>query len=186
MKLKSRYIILLLLPLFFATSCKDAVKEEYIIEIDHLSNTLEDYKASIDKYDSDKFEEIVESVNSTIQAIKSYYNSDTISYEIVEKINAYKNIPNAISINSGNLAKIKVAIPEVQIKLEELKHDVKNGVNERGKYQEYIDFEKDKVNEIGEVLEYFNKINLEYSSLYDSLHSDILNFQKELESNIHE
>src|SRR5690554_629897 len=67
------------------------------------------------------------------------------------------------------------ALPEVQEKLKDLKHDIEKGVNDRDKYQDYINYERNKVDEIKEVWSYYRETTDEYYKLFDSLHPVIKN-----------
>lgn len=150
-------------------SCNNKNRGKYIKEIDSMSATLDSLKTIAYDTTGQNTQPILRSVHETIQKIKQNYSSDTIDLELVKKIDAYKEIENALSINSGNLAKAKQAIPEVQLKVDDLRHDVKNGVNDRDKYPEFIEFEKSKINDIRNVLSYYMETKIKYCERYDSL-----------------
>ena len=162
------FILLIATITFFG--CKNKDREKYIKEIDTMSATLDSLKTIAYDTTGQNIQPISQSVHQTIQQIKQKYSSDTIDLKTAKKIDAYKEIESAISINSGNLAKAKQAIPEVQQKIDDLRHDIENGVNDRDKYQEYIAFEKSKINDIEDVLSYYIKTKKKYQDRYDSLH----------------
>ncbi len=163
-------IFILLIAMTTLYSCKNKDRENYIQEIDEMSATLDSLKIIAYNTTGQSIQPISQSVHQTVQQIKQNYNADTIDLQTAKKIDAYKEIESAISINSGNLAKAKQAIPEVQQKIEDLKHDIENGVNDRDKYQEYIAFEKSKIKDIENVLSYYIKTKRSYQDRYDSLH----------------
>jgi chromosome segregation ATPase len=157
------------------TSCKNDNKKELLSEIDKMENTLDSLETITNdtiRYDPS---EIIASVRATILNVKKHYIADTIDYKLANQMNSYKEIRKVISKNSGNLAKAKQTIPEVQQKLDDLKHDIENGVNDRDKYQEFINFEKSKIHEIEEVLKYYIQTTDKYYTRYDSLHPIIKN-----------
>ncbi|MBW7867078.1 MAG: hypothetical protein H3C31_02000 [Brumimicrobium sp.] len=154
---------------FSLISCKDKIKETYIIEIEKMVHSLDSLQEISENFDKSQIDQMLEKIHLTLSHIKSHENMDTISYVLASQYDTYKDIPTTISINSGNLAKVKVAIPEVKEKLEDLKHDIQNGINERDKYEEFLEFERNKVKEIETVLEYYTSINQKYILLYDSL-----------------
>jgi hypothetical protein len=75
---------------------------------------------------------------------------------------------------------VKQSIPEVRQKVEDLKHDIDNGVGEREKYEEYINFEKKKIADIEEVLNYYLETRNKFYNRYDSLHPIVTNFADSL------
>jgi len=170
----------------FIISCNDSKKNKHLEDIAIMETTLD--SLSIIAYDTtrENSTEITSSIKESILKIKNNFGTDTIDYVLAEKINAYKEIRTVISINSGNLAKVKQVIPEVQKKLIDLKHDIENGINDRDKYTEFIDFEKSKVNEVKSVLSYYLKTSDEYFKKYDSLHPIIKNLGDSLEQVSHE
>lgn len=161
------FIILIVIISFY--SCNNKNRGEYIKEIDRMATTLDSLKTVAYDTVGQNTQSIFHSVDETILKIKQNYNSDTIDLKLVKEIDAYKEIKNALSINSGNLAKTKQAISEVLVKVADLKHDVENGVNDRDKYQVFIDFEQSKINDIENVLSYYIKNKLKYRERYDSL-----------------
>lgn len=152
------------------TSCKNDNKKELLSEIDQMEHKLDSLSMIANDTTRYRFEDIVVSVRATILRVQQNYNADTIDYVLADQMNSYKEIRKAISKNSGNLAKAKQTIPEVQEKLVHLKHDIENGVNDRDKYQEFINYEKTKINEIEHVLGYYIETTDKYYNRYDSLH----------------
>ena len=73
-------------------------------------------------------ENISMKIDNTILKVKNNYLPDTIDYAVAEMMNDYKEIMKALQSNSGNLAKAKQSIPEVKQKVDDLEHDIKNGV----------------------------------------------------------
>lgn len=168
------------------TSCKNDNKEELLSQIDEMENTLDSLALIANDTIGLSASETIASVRATILKVKNNYNADTIDYELAEKMNSYKDIRKGISKNSGNLAKAKQTIPEVQKKLGDLRHDIESGVNDRDKYQEFINFEKSKVNEIEEVLRYYVEMNDKYHDKYDELHPIIKKLGDSLVVTTHE
>lgn len=156
-------------------SCGNKNKNEFLTEIDEMESTLD----SLDSVAKDTTRyyatDIVASVRNTILKVKNNYMPDTIDVELAEQMNAYKEIRKAVSKNSGNIAKAKQTIPEVQEKLKDLRHDIENGVNDREKYRDFINYEKSKISEIEEVLSYYIETTEKYYNRYDSLHPVIKN-----------
>ncbi|WP_107038487.1 hypothetical protein [Brumimicrobium mesophilum] len=164
------------------TSCKNENKKELLSEIDKMENTLDSLETVANDTTRYGSKDIVTSVRETILKVKNNYMPDTIDYVLADQMNSYKEIRKAISKNSGNLAKAKQTIPEVKIKLDDLKHDIENGVNDRDKYEEFINYEKSKISEIKQVLSYYIETTALYYDRYDSLHPIIENIGDSLQN----
>lgn len=180
------YFVAIALLGLTVTSCKNENKKELLSEIDKMENTLDSLSSVA--YDTTRYRstDVVASVRATILRVKNNYMPDTIDYVLADQMNSYKEIRKALSKNSGNLAKAKQTIPEVQEKLTDLKHDIENGVNDRDKYQEYINYEKSKISEIEQVLSYYIETTNKYYTRYDSLHPIIKNVGDSLAEISHE
>lgn len=155
--------------LFLLFSCKNKERENYIEQIEKLNVQVEQLQKEIQDLPQQQNKEIQLKVEQTIDILQGIIQNDTISIEFVERINQYKDIPNVLSINSGNLAKVKSSLPEVKEKLKQLQHDIENGVNERDQYENFISFEHNKITEIENVLSYYILIEEKYHHRYDSL-----------------
>ena len=152
------------------TSCKNENKKELISEIERMESKLDSLLTVANDTTRYRAEDIVTSVRATILKVKQNYMPDTIDYVLADQMNSYKEIRKAVSKNSGNLAKTKQTIPEVLTKLDDLKHDIKNGINDRDKYQDFINYEQTKIDEIEQVLSYYIETTNKYYNRYDSLH----------------
>jgi predicted nucleic acid-binding Zn-ribbon protein len=173
----------LLIPLVFISlllSCKDEEKANYLNEVSSIEQELDSLESIVNDTTRRNSTMVNLNVRNTIIKVKKNYLPDTIDYSVANMMNDYKEIRKAISSNSGNLAKAKQAIPEVKQKIEDLKHDIKNGVGERERYKEYIDFEQNKIEDIKNVLDYYIKTNNKFYDRYDSLHPIVTNFADSL------
>lgn len=164
------YLITAALISITFSSCSNGEKKEFLTEIEQMESKLDSMKAVANDSTIHFPNQVNISVRNTILKIKNNYTPDTIDYKLAEKINGYKEIRKAVSKNSGNLAKVKQTIPEVEKKLADLKHDIENNVNDREKYQEFINYEQAKVKEIETVLSYYIETTEKYYNRYDSLH----------------
>lgn len=150
-------------------SCNNSEKEAYISEVDGMIVRLDSLKEIADANVLDSLPFIIDRVKKNTKRFAASYKGDTIDLQIGEMINLYKSVRKGLSRNSGNLAKVRVSIPETVEALTNLKSDISNGVGERDKYQEHILFERDKVDQIDTLLSVYLKNNDEYLSLYEEL-----------------
>lgn len=183
--MKWNFVVVATLVLLFS-SCKNENKKELLSEIDKMENTLDSLETVANDTTRYRATDIVTSVRETILKVKNNYMPDTIDYKLADQMNSYKEIRKAVSKNSGNLAKAKQTIPEVKVKLEDLRHDIENGVNDRDKYQEYINYEQAKIHEIEQVLSYYIETTNKYYQSYDSLHPIIKRLGDSLVEKSHE
>lgn len=156
--------------------CNDKEKTAYLTEIDEMSSKLDSLASVSKKQKSDSSLSVVKSIQSTIEEVKENYVADTIDLDLAATMNSYKDASKVLSSNTGNLAKAKDAIPEVKEKLDLLRHDIENGVGNREKYSEYINFEKNKIEEIESILDYYISTNTEYIEKYHSIHPRVQSF----------
>ena len=161
-------------------ACKDEQKSKHLAEINAMEQDLDSLSLVANDTSGRVPYNVNMSVQNTILKVKNNYLPDTINYAVAEMMNDYKEIRKAVMSNSGNLAKVKQSIPEVQQKVKDLKHDIENGVGEREKYEEYVNFEKKKIADIEEVLDYYLKTKTKFYNRYDSLHPIVSNFADSL------
>ena len=175
-----KYLIIIF-PLLIL-GCKDQEKSSYLEEIELMNSKIDSLDNVSKNQNSDSIPAIVRTIENTIDKVKENYIADTIDLEIATLMNRYKDAKKSLSSNTGNLSKAKGAIPEVKEKLEHLKHDIENGVGDREKYEEYINFEKNKIQEIESILDYYIKTNKKYLEQYQSAHPKVKNFVDSLVS----
>lgn len=180
---------LIFAPLFYAltaliilgnSGCQDQHKVQHIAELNEMQSTLDSISSLVNDTNRRNTHTINMAVRNTIIQVKDNYLPDTINYEVAERMNDYKEIRKALSSNSGNYAKVKQAIPEVQQKIKDLKHDIENGVGNRDKYEEYIQFERKKIQDIQEIFSYYRKTNKKFINRFDSLHPIVSSFADSL------
>lgn len=149
-------IALFILGLCFVFfSCKDAEKTKLLTEINEMESQLDSMEVLAEKSKIDTLFKITNRIKANIAEVSKYYTADTINYEAAKLMNLYKQSMKALSSNSGNIAKVRNSIPEVREKLADLKFDIEHGVGNRESYTDYVDFEREKVKQIGEILEYY-------------------------------
>lgn len=162
-------------------SCKDQEKSSYLEEVKVMSSKLDSLSNTAKDQTSDSIRQVVKTIEETINKVKENYIADTIDLDLAAMMNSYKDVQKVLSSNTGNLAKAKDAIPQVKEKLEHLKHDIENGVGNREKYEEYMNFEKGKIQEIESILKYYIDTNTEYLKKFKTVHPKVKNFADSLE-----
>ena len=95
--------------LSFLMACGNESKQNHLQEVNKMEAVLDSLHVLAFNTSSSSMsqDDLITSVQNTLQNLKKNYNSDTIDYELAKKLDAYKEIENALSINTGNLAKAK-------------------------------------------------------------------------------
>lgn len=178
-----KYIIFLaLLVAGLIMSCKDAQKQKYLDEISSMEKDLDSMEQLAEQNRIDTLPKLINRIkNKTLEVQQNYY-TDTIDYEVADMMNDFKQARKGLSSNSGNLAKVRNSIPEVKQKLSDLSFDIDHGVGDRSRYQEYIDYENEKVLQIEDILTYYLDNKKKYLKLYSEAAPKVDAFIKELKS----
>ena len=145
-------------------------------QIDKMQHQLDSMEDLTQQHQIDTLHLIILKIRNKIEEVRKYYIPDTIDYEVAEMMNAFKETRKALASNDKNLSKVKTSIPEVRQKLEDLSFDIENGVGSRDKYNEYVDFEKNKVARIADILSYYIKTKDKYLTLFFELDPKIDDF----------
>ena len=112
--------------------------------------------------------------------IRSSFNPDTVTYEFGKKINDYKQIRKKLKPIIKNNQQLKAGTIEELICLKNLKNDIKNGVGDRSKYNEYILFEKNKINQLSLILDQIITTQHSQIETFNRLHKELYAFSQTL------
>ena len=162
-------------------SCKDAEKEGYLAEINQMENQLDSLWSEIEENNMDSLKGITSTISTVIDKVQKNYFPDSVDLEIAGKMNLYKGVKKSLERNSGNLAKAKAAIPEINETLSNLKHDIENGAGNREQYADNVAYEQDKVNQVNELLSFYFSAREESLATFQEVHPIIEKFANELE-----
>jgi hypothetical protein len=174
------YSFLFLVLLLFS-SCADIEKEEQVNKITRLRKTVSILKENLSKSQIENIAEKKIVIYSVIKRIKSYYYLDTIDMDFAKKMEAYKVMGKSLKSLEGEFEKIRVSLDEEKVSLKTLQSDIKNGFGHREKYNQYIGFEKNKIEQIKQLLNEY-KLNMNRLVLaYDTLHFPLNEFSLRLE-----
>ena len=175
------YVASLVLLGYLFVGCNDAQKEGYLAQIQAMEEKLESLSIRIVEHDSDTLRGLTTTINQVIGKVQKNYFPDSIDLEIAARMNAYKGIRKSLERNSGNLAKAKVAIPEIKETLGNLKHDIENGAGNRDQYAENVAYELGKVRQVEELLTFYFTSHDENVMTFEEIHPIVEAFADELE-----
>jgi hypothetical protein len=105
--------------------------------------------------------------------IKNYLVLDTINLVLGKKMDAYKMMRRSLKPLGKQNSQLKQAIREEQKTLKALRSDIENGSGSRDKYESYILFEKNKLNQLQILLDEYLRLKKETMATYRELHPEL-------------
>jgi hypothetical protein len=111
--------------------------------------------------------------NNVELRIKNYYHSDTLNNELGKKMDKFKVMRRNLGPLSKSFSTVKWGIRDERKVLNNLKADILGGHIEKEKCQEYLLFEKEKVNQLRKLLAAYqeekDKTMRDFFTLYKDL-----------------
>ena len=134
--------------LFLLFSCADIHKGGQIASIESFQKSLDSVSTVLIENNMTTIDDFSVESLEVAQKIKDNYSSDTINLEFAKKLDSYRDmllsfqpLKKAYSLLLNNTKKEKTILMK-------LKDDIVNGNGERSKYQEFIHFERIKIQQI--------------------------------------
>ena len=143
-----RSITFLLSLSMFIVSCSDLKKDEQLKRISKLEKGLTLIENDRLKNEIDTLTALKIATNAVEIRIKNYLVLDTIDLVLGKKMDAYKIMRRSLKPLGKQNIQLKQAIREEQKSLKDLKTDIENGSGSRDKYESYILYEKNKINQL--------------------------------------
>jgi chromosome segregation ATPase len=172
---------LLLLSLFFLVfSCTDIKKNKRVERISSMTKTLDSIQKTINTSKIDSLADMQLAAQGVELRIKNNYKLDTINLDFGKKMDDYKRMRRAIPKLKGNWDKVKKGIVEMRKSLNNLKTDIENTSGKREKYDEYLKFEQNKLNQLRLLCDECLKGQKKILDTYIRLHTELFRFSMEL------
>lgn len=168
---RSVYFILTCSILIF--SCSDLKKDEQLKRISKLEKGLMLIENERSTNEIDTLTALKTATNAVEIRIKNYLVLDTINMVLGKKMDAYKMMRRSLKPLGKQNSQLKQAIREEEKSLKELKADIENGAGSRDKYESYILFEKNKLNQLQTLLDEYLKLKKETLATYRALHPEL-------------
>jgi hypothetical protein len=166
----------LIIALTTLISCQDLKKEEQLKQVNSLIASSDSIQKTFVKNANDSIGKIITAVMDVELRIKNNYFSDTIDKNLARKVNTYKMIRKKLKPLGKRYTQIPEGCKEELIALNQLKKDIENGAGERGKYDEFIKFERNKVEQLRKLLEEFTNTQNEAISNFNKYHQEMYDF----------
>jgi chromosome segregation ATPase len=175
-----KYFVISILLIFLAYSCSDIKKNERLERIGNMEKSLDSLDNKMNSEQIDSLADMQLAAQGVELRIKNNYKLDTINLEFGKKMDAYKRMRRAIPKLKGNWEKVKKGIKEMRNSLINLKSDIENNSGKREKYDEYIKFEQNKLNQISLLLKECVDGKQKIIDTYSKLHIELNQFSMEL------
>jgi hypothetical protein len=154
-------------------SCADLKKDEQLQRISRLDQRLNGIEKVRMKNEIDTLTALKIATNAVEIRIKNYLVLDTIDMVLGKKMDTYKIMRRNLKPIGKQNTQIKTAIREEQRTLTALKADIENGSGSRDKYESYILFEKNKINQVDVLLKEYLRLKKETLDTYLKLHPEL-------------
>ena len=154
-------------------SCSDLKKDEQLKRISKLEKGLTLIENDRLKNEIDTLTALKIATNAVEIRIKNYLVLDTIDLVLGKKMDAYKIMRRSLKPLGKQNVQLKQAIREEQKSLRDLKTDIENGSGSRDKYESYILFEKNKINQLQTLLDEYLRQKQETLATYRKLHPEL-------------
>jgi hypothetical protein len=189
---------LILLGILFLTlvSCTDFDRKEQLKQIANMKQTVDSLQKNLEINRIDTLAGLRTAVMNLELRIRNNYTADTIDIELSKKMAQYQTVKKFFvaekeeggeneSLNSQTLGAaylvVKNGLLQEQKTLDLLKSDIENGNGERNKYNEYVQFEQNKVKQLTILLDDYKKHKDKVLKMFFDVYNELDPFVKSLE-----
>jgi hypothetical protein len=189
---------LILLGILFLTlvSCTDFDRKEQLKQIANMKQTVDSLQKNLEINRIDTLAGLRTAVMNLELRIRNNYTADTIDLELSKKMAQYQTVKKFFvaekeeggeneSLNSQTLGAaylvVKNGLLQEQKTLDLLKSDIENGNGERNKYNEYLQFEQNKVKQLTILLDDYKKHKDKVLKMFFDVYNELDPFVKSLE-----
>lgn len=189
-----------ILILCLAAACSDIDREEQLKKVDSLRVQVDSLQVALQEHQIDTLAQLRNYVMSLETRIRNNYTADTIDVSLGEKMEKFRQLKkffmaeresegekeneglNHQTLGSAYMAVQRGIISE-KTALSRLKSDIANGFGKRDKYNEYISFEAEKVNQLSVLLKDYKthkeKIIGDFKGVYADLNVYVTKLEAE-------
>ncbi len=173
-----KYIGLILL---ICVSCSDLDKDDQVKSVLELKKQVTNIKQEFERIKIDSVSDLKLSTYEVERRIKQNYFSDTIDLEFGQKMDDFKRMRRMLGPISKEEVRLKSSISEELTQLKKLHSDISNGYGKRESYNEYIQFEKNKVSQIKVLFDEYVKLRAQFLELYNRLNKELSDYSQSLQ-----
>lgn len=134
------------------TSCKSSKNRQFLTEIETLRGELNGIEKTLYVNEIDTIAALGMAASNVEIRIKNNYHSDKIDIEFGKKMDKFKVLRRNLRPLGRSFTTIKKGIADERKVLDYLKSDIEGNKGASDKYKEYIDYERDKVDQLRKLL----------------------------------
>lgn len=175
--MKYFFLVITCLSLY---ACSSSNNEKHLEQIAKMNTSLDSLEKVMLANEIDTIAALRIATNGVELRIKNNYYSDTIDMELGKKMDAYKVMRRKLGPLSRSFTTVKTGITEERLSLKNLKTDIQNGNGDQSKYQEYVDFENGKVNQLSKILAEYVVEKTKTMKTFHELHQELYDFSIEV------
>lgn len=165
-------------------SCSDLEREGQRARVDSLVEQVEGVEKTFLKIKMDSISNLQMSTYEVERQIKQSYSPDTINLVLGKKMNDYKRMRKMLGPLGKEEVRLQKSLVEEKEQLAKLSSDILKGYGKRELYNEYIDFETNKVNQIKTLYEEYKKTRAQFLEIYHRLHNELIAFSANLRAGL--
>ncbi|MFT7344554.1 MAG: hypothetical protein ACI9XP_001139 [Lentimonas sp.] len=176
-----KLLALLILSSLLAFSCTDLKKGSQLDAINVLSVQLDSLDGELASHKMDSGFYFAQLASAVELRIKTFYFADTIDMKLGMKMDAYKLMRKKLEPLAGDYNNLKLGVLETKSSVANLKDDIENGNGKREKYDEFVVFEANKVEQLNVLYKDYFMSRDKTLATYNELHSELDAFSMELQ-----
>ena len=176
-----KYLSILFLSVLLI-SCHDVKKKEQLTKVDALIASNDSiYKAYRTKEaDSVSFTRIIQQIMDVELRIKRNYETDTVNLDFAKKMDAYKLVRKRLKPLGKIASQLAFGYEEEKKALTNLRTDIDLGSGDKSKYDEFIQYEQNKVDQLRVLVKELVKTHDESVETFNRLHPELDAFSRSL------
>lgn len=181
MKLTRINYLIIAFFLAITASCTDINESRQLEQIEAMNKSIDSIQEAMKNNPLDSGVHYATMAEEVEYRIRNNYFSDTINMELGRKMDKYKVMRRKFKPLRFSYKNVLKGCDEIKESLRQLKHDIENGDGERQKYDEFLNFEQEKVEQMKALSYEYAELKKTTLETYFELHDELKAFSFELE-----
>jgi len=175
-------IVWLLIIIIGFSACNTSEKQAKLEKIAELERSIDSIQTVLNKNIIDSIAGLKNATNQVEIRIKQHLKISKVDRVLDQKMNRFKLMRKSLNPLGRNFNKIRQGILEEKTALSALKNDIENGSASAEKQEDFIAFEKNKVEQISVLLTDYMASKEKFFLDYNELYPELLAFSLELQA----
>jgi hypothetical protein len=172
------FLVAILVALF---SCQNETQTIHLKQVDQLIKTTDSIRTVLIENKNDSIMYYISKVMDVEFRIRRSYNSDTINDTFARKLDEYKLVRKKLKPVLKMIGQLEAGTVEELATLQKLKQDIESGAGERLKYNDYLLFEQNKIDELKVILKEIIDVQEKQLAVFNRHHQELYDFSMTLE-----